>query len=244
DHMNWQQFKKAFPEQAHKLVLLGPFGREDAPTIADPYARPLPEVQATMSTIRAAVEGLMAQIPRISLRPASRALGAGAEKVRGRLMRARLKYLLAETLYRSGVFAVLLRRKAQSGQWCVLGLHRILPAEMRAMVSSPPPMIMTTGVFDDMLAFLRREFHIVAAGQQSANTAKPAIVITIDDGWADNFQFGLPLLREHQTPASLFVVTGMIGTDQTFWIEQLYAASQAQKDAVRDRLKMNAAPLP
>lgn len=140
---------------------------------------------------------------------------------------------------------MLLRRKARKGQWCVLGLHRILPAEMLAAVCSPPSMIMTTSVFKDMLAFLRREFHVMDAGEQSlANATKPAVMITIDDGWADNFQFGLPLLREHQTAASLFVVTGLIGTDRTFWIEQLYAAHHAQQDVLRERLHMHHASLP
>lgn len=160
-------------------------------------------------------------------------------------MRTRIKYLLAQTLYRLGVFAMLLRRKARKGQWCVLGLHRILPKEMCGKVSSPPPMIMTTGVFEDMLAFLRREFYVMSAGEESpASTAKPAVMITIDDGWADNFQFGLPLLREHQTAASLFVVTGLIGTDRTFWIEQLYAAPHPRQDVLRERLHMHRASLP
>jgi protein-tyrosine-phosphatase/glycosyltransferase involved in cell wall biosynthesis len=63
DHMNWQQFEKTFPEHTHKLVLLGPFGNENATTIADPYARPIPEVQTTIATIRNAVEGLLAKVP-------------------------------------------------------------------------------------------------------------------------------------------------------------------------------------
>jgi hypothetical protein len=42
--------------------LLGPFGKAGATTIADPYARPLPEVQATLTTIGDAVAGLLANI--------------------------------------------------------------------------------------------------------------------------------------------------------------------------------------
>jgi peptidoglycan/xylan/chitin deacetylase (PgdA/CDA1 family) len=159
-------------------------------------------------------------------------------------MRARLKYLVAETLYRLGVLAVLLRRKARSGQFCVIGLHRILPAEMLGRVSSPAAMVMTTRVFGDLLAFLSREFDVIPGERTTTrSSSKPALMITFDDGWADNLEFGLPLLREHQTPASLFVVTGMIGTDRTFWIEQLYTADPAQQDVLRDRLRLTGAAI-
>jgi protein-tyrosine phosphatase len=62
DHLNWQQFEKAFPENAHKLVLLGPFGKAGTTTIGDPYARPLPEVQTTLTIVGDAVAGLLANI--------------------------------------------------------------------------------------------------------------------------------------------------------------------------------------
>ena len=159
-------------------------------------------------------------------------------------MRRWFKYLIAEALYRIGVLRILLRRKPHLGQFCVIGLHRILPIEMLGRVSSPRPMIMTTRVLADLLAFLRREFEVISADANTAAvSARPRLMITIDDGWADNLEFGLPLLREHRAPASLFVVTGMIGTDQTFWIEQFYAATKTQQDAMRTRLQMESEPL-
>jgi len=52
------------------------------------------------------------------------------------------------------------------------------------------------------LAAARREGRIAPAG---------AVVITIDDGYADNREVGLPLLRRSGFPATVFAVSGRIG---------------------------------
>lgn len=40
---------------------------------------------------------------------------------------------------------------------------------------------------------------------------KRTVVITIDDGYADNLRFAAPLLRCHRFPATLFIVSGRLG---------------------------------
>ena len=84
------------------------------------------------------------------------------------------------------------------------------------------------------MRFLRRHFKPLSAGefQQCLDRERfgaGACLVTFDDGWHDNEMYALPILQELAVPAVLFVATGYVGTDKTFWQErmtrQLYALS-------------------
>src|SRR5438067_762086 len=48
-----------------------------------------------------------------------------------------------------------------------------------------------------------------------------AVVITFDDGFADNLQMAKPLLARHDMPATVFVTSGQIGAEREFWWDEL-----------------------
>ncbi len=47
------------------------------------------------------------------------------------------------------------------------------------------------------------------------------IVITFDDGFEDNYQHAFPILQAVGIPATIFVSTDYIGTNKTYWFDQL-----------------------
>jgi peptidoglycan/xylan/chitin deacetylase (PgdA/CDA1 family) len=60
-----------------------------------------------------------------------------------------------------------------------------------------------------------------AMTQFTLDGGKPRVLLTFDDGYADNFHHALPLLVEHGRSAVVFALTGMVGTDQPFWWDAL-----------------------
>lgn len=48
-----------------------------------------------------------------------------------------------------------------------------------------------------------------------------AIVLTFDDGYVDNLVYAKPLLEQYKIPATIFVTTGLIDTNQEPWWDEI-----------------------
>ncbi len=59
----------------------------------------------------------------------------------------------------------------------------------------------------------------LAMGRGSA--PRKGVVVTFDDGYADNLLAAAPLLEEHDVPATFFIATGYIGSGREFWWDEL-----------------------
>lgn len=134
-----------------------------------------------------------------------------------------------------------LRRRAT-----VLMYHRVLPAPASADIYSSSSIVVSNATFDRHMACLKRYFNPVSAAELAAMLAgtapwKPrAVLVTFDDGWFDNAEHAWPVLKRHGVPAVVFVATGYVGTQDTFWQERLtrllhHARRVAAASAIFDR---------
>ncbi len=98
----------------------------------------------------------------------------------------------------------------------ILIYHRVTD-----LSSDPEKLAVSPGNFRRQMEFLKQHFQIVRFEEDWSDRKEPAVVITFDDGYADNVLEALPVLEEVGVPATIFVSTGHIGTDEEFWWHHL-----------------------
>jgi peptidoglycan/xylan/chitin deacetylase (PgdA/CDA1 family) len=91
-------------------------------------------------------------------------------------------------------------------------------------------MYVTPETFDRHLRFLTARFEILPFADlltkwdaQQWDGGRRYCVITFDDGWLDNYVHAYPLLRARGVPATIFLPTDLVGTDEWLWQDRLGA---------------------
>ncbi len=142
-------------------------------------------------------------------------------------LRAIAHYLVAAALYYSGALALRrrYRRLTHRREISVLGLHRVLTAQQAESTCSEQALVITQPTFHKLLQELTQQFHVLSLSDfQCGNIpdgSKPSCMLTFDDGWMDTYENAYPALRDARMPATVFVPTGLIGSDSFFWTERL-----------------------
>ncbi len=98
----------------------------------------------------------------------------------------------------------------------VLTYHRVaVPA------FDPHRLAVSPENFRAQMNFLRHNFPILRFEEEWGTVKEPAVVVTFDDGYADNFLQALPILEEVGIPATFFISTGLLGSGQEFWWDEM-----------------------
>ena len=106
------------------------------------------------------------------------------------------------------------------GKALVLCYHRINEA------CTDPRLCVTPSHFAEHLEALRQCARPISLQQLSralsgGSLPDRSVVVTFDDGYADNLYNAKPLLERHGIPATVFVITGYIGQEREFWWDEL-----------------------
>lgn len=105
----------------------------------------------------------------------------------------------------------------------LLMYHRVLIQADERYRQEEPGMLVRPETLEMHIQEIKRQFELMPLGEwvnaRLNNLPLPqnACAITFDDGWADNFEYALPVLKAHSAPATLFAVAEKIGTDFQFW---------------------------
>lgn len=88
---------------------------------------------------------------------------------------------------------------------------------------------------------LHKRFHVITIDQfvermeRRVPFENSSCLVTFDDGWRDNYTHALPILKQYEIPAVVFLPVDFIGGTRLFWQEQLtHLILQAIKEIKRD----------
>jgi peptidoglycan/xylan/chitin deacetylase (PgdA/CDA1 family) len=139
------------------------------------------------------------------------------------------KALLAKCLVSGGVLAPLARiRSACRADVPILAYHRVwdlrdenaFPFDLELVSAS-------VAEFRWQMEYVRENFDpITLAGlidilEGTAPAPPRPIIITFDDGFEDNYENAFPILNALDIPATIFLSTGYIASQATFWYDRL-----------------------
>jgi peptidoglycan/xylan/chitin deacetylase (PgdA/CDA1 family) len=119
---------------------------------------------------------------------------------------------------RRGIHRVQKRFAAKS---LILMYHRVADVEL-----DPWSICVTPQQFGEQLEVLQEYANPISLKQfieahQNGGVPHGSVVITFDDGYADNLHYAKPLLECYNLPATIFISTGYIGQGQEFWWDEL-----------------------
>jgi peptidoglycan/xylan/chitin deacetylase (PgdA/CDA1 family) len=92
--------------------------------------------------------------------------------------------------------------------------------------NDPYLLAVTPAHFAEQLEVIRRYGFPMSLRQmvqalQAGKVPKRGVVVTFDDGYADNLYAAKPLLERYEIPATVFVTTGHVGYPFEFWWDEL-----------------------
>lgn len=123
----------------------------------------------------------------------------------------------------SGKLSQTVRRiqKRLASKAVILMYHRVAEVDL-----DPWGLCVTPQHFAEHLEVLQKYAHPISLQQltQAHRTGKiphRAVVVTFDDGYADNLHNAKPLLERYNIPATVFITTGHIGSQREFWWDEL-----------------------
>lgn len=76
-------------------------------------------------------------------------------------------------------------------------------------------------LFEKQINYLKNNYNIINMEDIGKGNPDLSVVITFDDGYEDNYINALPVLEKYEVPATLFVSTGKINTDEEMWHDEI-----------------------
>jgi peptidoglycan/xylan/chitin deacetylase (PgdA/CDA1 family) len=109
----------------------------------------------------------------------------------------------------------------------ILAYHSVSDYERDSFRYVGRGVVVSPTLFERHVAFLSQRYHIASMDEVAAwvggrrEFSRPAVAITFDDGYHDNYLSAYPILKRYRATASFNVVTDTIGNASPLWTAEL-----------------------
>lgn len=114
------------------------------------------------------------------------------------------------------------------GKAVILTYHRVVSEGELETQCIQDGMYVLVETFAEQMKFLKTHFVVLSFSEllrmweeNSWDPARRYCVVTFDDGWLDNYIYALPVLTAHSIPATVFLPTAFVGTNEWFWPDKI-----------------------
>jgi peptidoglycan/xylan/chitin deacetylase (PgdA/CDA1 family) len=137
-----------------------------------------------------------------------------------------LKEILFFTAYYSGILHLLIyvQKKLKKNHCAViLFYHRFSSGSLDGDLLPH----LDIGEFEKQMRLIKRWYSVISMDKldkrltSRENFPLPSIVVTIDDGYLNNYKLAFPVLKKLDLHGMVYLATGFIGTKNALWVDDL-----------------------
>jgi peptidoglycan/xylan/chitin deacetylase (PgdA/CDA1 family) len=150
--------------------------------------------------------------------------------------------LLTRLLQKSGALSAILKlREHAPAPWLSILTYHRFPKHDGSEPFDDGVIDTTAEQFEEQLICLKKHFNIVGIDELCAFAAgatlpRNSVAITFDDGYLDNYQQALPILKRHDCKATFFVATSFVSERRIYWWDR---AAYVVKHSSRSVLELH-----
>lgn len=128
---------------------------------------------------------------------------------------------MAHPLWRSALARVRYALTQHQSRALILFYHGVMNA-----VSDPWRLHLPPARFGEQLEIIKRHATVLrldelVRGLNAGGLPRRSVVLTFDDGYANNLTHAKPLLEKYDVPATIFVTSGYLDDQREFWSDEL-----------------------
>ncbi|MBU0701854.1 polysaccharide deacetylase family protein [bacterium] len=143
-------------------------------------------------------------------------------------MKLIVKWIISIIIVYTGLLWLVgfLRRKMKKGKVTILCYHRVIE-DKQIKDYYRPAVAVSVSAFERQMGVLQERYKIISLDdavcllQKRKSLENDYMVVTFDDGYADNYENAFLVLKKYNLPATIFLSTDYIDSNKMLWTDEV-----------------------